>query len=74
MSTTKLIGSILIIISLAVGYLGFNKINDNSKEVNLLGLKVAVANESGKQEGYLYLGLAVVVFVGGVYSVTKKSV
>jgi hypothetical protein len=36
-----------------------------------LGLKIDASNESGKQEGYLYLGLAVVLFAGGIYTLTK---
>jgi hypothetical protein len=71
MNSSKIIGTILIIISLGIGYIGATKIADNSKSVNLLGLKIDASNESGKQEGYLYLGLAVVLFAGGIYTLTK---
>ena len=51
MNISKIIGAILIIASLLVGYVGINKIADNTKEINLLGLKIDASNESGKQQG-----------------------
>ena len=73
MNPSKIIAAILIIISLGIGYVGFNKIADNTKSINLLGLKIDASNESGKQEGYLYLGLAIVLFVGGIYTMNKSK-
>ena len=73
MNPSKIIGIILIVISLAVGYVGINKIADNTKEINLLGLKIDASNESGKEQGYLYLGLAVILLAGGVYTVNKSK-
>ena len=73
MNTTKIIGAILLILSLAIGYVGSNKIINNTKEINLLGLKIDASNESGKQQGYLYLGLAVLLFAGGIYSISKSK-
>ena len=73
MNPSKIIGIILIFISLAVGYVGINKIADNTKEINLLGLKIDASNESGKEQGYLYLGLAVILLAGGVYTVNKSK-
>ena len=73
MNPSKIIGIILIVISLGVGYIGINKIADNTKEINFLGLKINASNESGKQEGYLYLGLGVILLVGGIYTVNKSN-
>jgi uncharacterized membrane protein (DUF373 family) len=73
MNASKIIGIILIVISLGVGYVGANKIADNTKEINLLGLKIDASNESGKEQGYLYLGLAVILLVGGIYTVNKSK-
>ena len=73
MNPSKIIGIILIVISLAVGYVGINKIADNTKQINLLGLKIDASNESGKEQGYLYLGLAVILLAGGVYTVNKSK-
>lgn len=72
MKTEKIIGTVLILISLYVGYLGINKINSNSKEVKILGLEIDASNESGKEKGYIFIGLSVALFAGGLYSINKK--
>ena len=73
MKTNKIIAAILIIVSLAMGYQAYNKISESTKSVNLLGLKVEANDESGKKEGYLFLGLAVVLFGGGIYTINKSK-
>ncbi|UPT71258.1 MAG: hypothetical protein M0D53_02295 [Flavobacterium sp. JAD_PAG50586_2] len=73
MNATKIIGIILIIASLLVGYVGFNKIADNTAQINLLGLKIDASNESGKQQGYLYVGFAILLFGGGIYTMNKSK-
>jgi len=72
MKIGKILGAILIIGGLYVGYLGINKVSNNSKEVEVLGLEIDASNESGKEQGFLYIGLAVVLFGGGIYSLNKK--
>ena len=69
----KIIGGILIFIGLAVGYFGVTKISENTQQVNLLGLKIDASNESGKQQGYFCLGLAAILFVGGIYTLNKSK-
>ncbi len=73
MNTTKGIGALLIIISLVLGYVGFNKISDNSASVKVLGLEIDASNESGKTQGYIYLGFAVALFAGGIYTLNNKK-
>ena len=73
MNSSKVIGIILILISLGFGYIGFNKIADNTAKINFLGLKIDASNESGKQQGYIYLGLGILLFVGGVYTLNKSK-
>lgn len=73
MNLSKIIGVLLIVISLGIGYLGFNKVKENSSEINLLGVKIEASNESAKQEGYMYLGFAVLLFAGGLYTVNKSK-
>ena len=69
----KIIGGILIFIGLAMGYFGVTKISENTQQVNLLGLKINASNESGKQQGYFYLGLSAILFVGGIYTLNKSK-
>lgn len=73
MNTTKLIGAILIILSIGLGYVGFNKVSASSASVKVLGLEIDASNESGKTQGYIYLGLAVALFAGGIYTLNSKK-
>lgn len=40
MNLSKIIGTLLIISSLGIGYVGINKISENTVQINLLGLKI----------------------------------
>lgn len=71
MNTSKIIGIVLIVISLSVGYIGFNKVANSTKEVNFLGLEIDASNEEGQTQGYMYLGLAILLFGGGIYTINK---
>ncbi|MFY7910307.1 MAG: hypothetical protein ACOVO2_12165 [Emticicia sp.] len=73
MSTNKIIGIILIVGSLIVGYYGINKVSQNDASVKVLGLKIDASNESGKNQGYIYLGLAAVMFIGGIFTLNRKD-
>lgn len=73
MKANKIIGIVLIIASLLVGYLAYQKISDNTKSLNIGEVKLEASNESGKTEGYLFLGLAVLLFGGGVYTLRKSN-
>ncbi|WP_318639992.1 hypothetical protein [Flavobacterium ardleyense] len=73
MNTSKLIGIVLIVVSLGFAYMGFNKVSANTAEINVLGLEIDASNESGKSQGYIYLGLAAVLFAGGVYTLNSKK-
>ncbi len=73
MNATKLIGLLLILAAISLAYIGFNKIGDNTKEVNFLGIKINASNESGQQQGYLYVGGAILLFAGGIYTLKAKN-
>lgn len=73
MNLSKIIGIVLIVVSLGIGYLGLNKVQENSSEVNLLGIKIEASDEYAKQEGYMYIGFAVLLFIGGIYTVNKSK-
>ena len=73
MKTNKIIGVILIIASLVLGYWGYNKISESSNSVSLAGIKIEASDESGKKEGYMFLGLAAILFGGGVYTLRNSK-
>lgn len=67
----QLIGIALVIGSLLLGYQGVQKISDNSTSVEILDVEIDLSNKSEKEEGYLHVGLAVLLLVGGVYLLKK---
>ena len=73
MNNSKIIAAVLIIISLALGYVGYNKISESTNQFNVLGLKIEASDESGKQEGYLFLGVAALLFLGGIYTLNESK-
>ena len=73
MNLSKIIAAVLIILSLFIGYIGINKVQENTNEINFLGIKIEASDESGKQKGYLYLGFAVLLLGGGLYSLNKSK-
>jgi formate hydrogenlyase subunit 3/multisubunit Na+/H+ antiporter MnhD subunit len=73
MQTTKILGTVLLIAAIILGYFGVTKVANSSSEVKVLGLEIDASNESGKEKGYMLIGLAVVLFAGGLYSINKKQ-
>ncbi len=73
MNTNKIIGAILIIVSLFIGYVGMNKVSQNDASVKVLGLKIDASNESGKNQGFIYIGLAAIMFIGGIVTLNRKT-
>ena len=73
MNSAKIVGIVLIVISLAAGYVGSNRVADSTKEINFLGLKIDASNESGQMQGFLYLGVAAALLAGGLYILKKSS-
>ncbi len=73
MEVRKIIGAILIIISLGLGYLGFKTMSESSNSVKVLGVNIEASNETGKRKGYMYNGLAIVLFAGGIYTINQSK-
>ncbi|WP_188764820.1 DUF5963 family protein [Emticicia aquatilis] len=73
MNTNRIIGIVLIIVSLFIGYTGINKISQNDASVKVLGLKIDASNESGKNQGFIYIGIAAIMFIGGIVTLNKKQ-
>lgn len=73
MNTSKIIAIVLIVAALSLAYIGINTVMANSESVNFLGLKFDVSNEDGKMKGFIYIGLAVALFAGGVYTLGKSK-
>ena len=73
MEVRKIIGALLIIISLGLGYLGFKTMTESSNSVKVLGVNIEASNETEKRKGYMYIGLAIVLFAGGIYTINQSK-
>lgn len=73
MNLSKVIGILLIVISISAGYIGLHQIMDSTKEINFLGIKIDASNESGQLRGFMYTGAAIILLVGGLYVIQKPS-
>ena len=62
----RLIGYILIIGALALGYLGYNKLQENKAEIKIGDLEISANAGDTKQEAYLMFGLGVVCLLAGM--------
>ena len=71
MKATKIIGIVLIVFSLYLGYIGINKVSNNTNEVKFLGLEIHASNESGQNQGFIFLGLAGALLIGGIITLKK---
>lgn len=73
MNTSKIIAIVLIIAAISLAYVGINTVMANTESVNFLGLKFDVSDEDGKMKGFIYIGLAVALFAGGIYTLGKSK-
>jgi hypothetical protein len=73
MNLSKIVGGILIVVSFALGYIAVNRIANSTKTIKFLGLRIDASNESGQVQGYIFLGLAILIFVAGIFAIVKTS-
>jgi len=73
MNSSKIIAIVLIVAALVIAYVGVNTVAANTESFNFLGVKFDVSDESGKTKGYIYIGLAVLLLIGGIFTLNKKS-
>lgn len=69
----SIIGIILIVVSLILGYLGVNQIQESANSVEVLGIELSAEDKGGKETGYIQLTLGLVALAGGIYLVSKKN-
>ncbi len=63
----QIIGALLIIAAIVVGYDGIHKLQNSSGSVKVLGVELNAEDTGAKQTAIVELGLAVIVLLGGVY-------
>ena len=69
----KIIGIILIVAALVLGYLGITGLNESSTSVELLGMEIKAQDGQEKEKAYIKLGFGVVALVAGAYLVGQQE-
>ncbi len=69
----KIIGIALIVLAIALGYMGYERVANSGGSVKVVGIELSASNQDKKTEGYIFLGFALVSFIGGITLVGKKG-
>lgn len=69
----KIIGIILVVLGIYVGYIGINKVSNNTNQVKFLGMEIDASNEKGQTKGILFIVGGLVLIGGGVAMIRKEK-
>lgn len=72
MAAKKIISIVLVLASLALGYLGITKVMESEASVDVVGIEINASDKDQKRNGYIMCGAAVLLLIGGVFSFNKK--
>ncbi len=62
----RIIGILLLVLAIYLGYTGITKFSDSSSSVDVLGVELKAENTQQKNTSYLYIGFAVIAAIGGI--------
>ncbi len=69
----KIIGIILIVIALGLGYMGITGFQQSTSAVKILGIELRAEDKGGKETAIIQLALAVASLMGGVVLINAKE-
>ncbi len=69
----KIIGILILIGGLYVGYLGIQQFQKSTNSAEVLGIELTANDEGGQMTGIIELILAVAMFGGGIYLLSNRS-
>lgn len=72
MKVRSIIGVVLIVLGLYLGYIGVNKLSNNTNEIKFLGLEIDASNEEGQTQGVIFMVVGALM-IGGGAMVMKKG-
>lgn len=62
----RTLGILLIVGALALGYLGYTKMEDSSAEVKIGDLELSAEDKGSQQNAYIFFGLGAVALIAGL--------
>lgn len=72
MNGRNIVALIFIVFGLYIGYIGINKLANNTNEIKFLGLEIDASNEKGQTKGIVFIVLAAMMIGGGAALMRKK--
>jgi len=68
----SIIGIVLIVLSLILGYLGITNFSASGESVDILGIELSAQDNDQRTTAFIYMGFAAISFLGGLFLVKKK--
>lgn len=68
----SILSIVLIIGGLALGYFGFQKLDNSSKGISIGKLEIKAEDKESTSMAYVMIGLGIALVVGGAVQVGKK--
>jgi hypothetical protein len=65
-------GFILVIAGIALAVYGIVMFGDSGASANVMGMEMSVQDNDMRMQSYLFMGLGVAAFFGGLYLVKRK--
>jgi TRAP-type C4-dicarboxylate transport system permease small subunit len=72
MNGRNIVAIIFIVFGLYIGYIGINKLANNTNEIKFLGIEIDASNEKGQTQGVVFIVLAAMMIGGGAALMRKK--
>lgn len=69
----RIIGVILLIGGILLGYFGYQKLDKNKAEVKIGDLELSAKDEGNTTTAYVMMGAGVVALIGGAVMLARKS-
>jgi hypothetical protein len=67
----QIIGIILIIAAIAMGYLGYDKMQNSKAGIKIGDLEISASNKTSSESAYILLGLGAVCLLGGIVLLSR---
>ena len=68
----KGIGIMLLLLAAFLAYQGITTVSGAGESVEVIGIELSAEDSGMKTNGFIYLGLSVVSFLGGLFLLGKK--
>lgn len=65
------VGIILLLVALALGYLGFDKMQNSKAGIKIGDLEISATDKTSNESAYLLLGLGAVCLLGGIVMISR---